>query len=760
MLSVGGLANTSLKFSDEGDNLPENNFRMIFNGSSDGRVGFRKLARLVPFLMMVVFQAGSLLGQEFLIINSNRELFSVDIDNCAIQYVASVQIAGGGSISDITYTDDGRLWGITTDGRLYTIAESSGATSLEYTLPNNNAPFFTSLVADGEGRIYAAGGSGDLYVLDINTMQHSYLGDIGYGAAGDLTFYQGQLIMASTTNQMIDVDLDNPSNSSVRLNFNAGGQIFGIVTFVEDCDNTATYATNDAGNGVVLQVDFDSGQLNQVCALGTRIFGAASLLEFLAANPIEVIAANTTPTTCASPQGRIELLAAGGNGPLSYSLDNISFQSNGTFTGLPPGDYTVYVQDGQGCTARQMATVEAIGDAPGITAAMVQADSCGAGVGAITVEAGGGVPPYQYGLNGGAAVDSPQFAGLAGGVYEIRVVDSQGCSAVQTATIPGQPGPQIERIGIKACGPGQNTLSVDAGGGTGGLLYSLDGGAGQADPEFAGLDAGLLLVSVIDEAGCSDIETVDIPLAESLEITGVDALACGPENSSLAVAATGGSGPLAYSLNGGPPRSSGYFENLSPGTYALMVTDDNGCTAARPASIPEYDPPRISKVEVAPSRCGTLNGAVRVETSGGTGPFLYVLNGVEQPEPEFTGLAPGLFQLSVLDAEGCSAVDSVTVGQSCPIYIPNAFSPNDDGRNDRFGLYSGAEVQVLYFGIFNRWGGLVYDQSNFSSRDRARFWDGRFGEEPAPVGVYAFYVEVVNASGEEECYKGEVLLVR
>ena len=136
LLSVSVLANASLKFSDEGDNLPENNFRMIFNGSSDGRVGFRKLARLVPFLMMVVFQAGSLLGQEFLIINSNRELFSVDIDNCAIQYVASVQIAGGGSISDITYTDDGRLWGITTDGRLYTIAESSGATSLEYTLPN------------------------------------------------------------------------------------------------------------------------------------------------------------------------------------------------------------------------------------------------------------------------------------------------------------------------------------------------------------------------------------------------------------------------------------------------------------------------------------------------------------------------------------------------------------------------------------------------------------------------------------------------
>ncbi|MCB0584179.1 MAG: gliding motility-associated C-terminal domain-containing protein [Phaeodactylibacter sp.] len=708
----------------------------------------------------IIFQTGVLPAQEFLIINNNRELFRVNIELCSIQYVSSVQIDGGGSISDITYTDDGRLWGITTDGRLYVITEASGEAVLAHTLPNNDMPFFTSLVADGEGGIYAAGANGALYVFDTNTLADTFLGNIGYGSAGDLTFYQGQLIMASTTNQMITVDLDNPANSSVRLNFNAGGQIFGIVTFVEDCDNTATYATNDSQNGVAFQIDFESGQLSQVCSLGTQIFGAASLLEFLAANPIVVETVNTAPTSCTNPQGMIEVLAGGGNGPLAYSLDSLNFQSNGTFTGLFPGDYTVYIQDGQGCSASRIITVEVIGEAPAITNISVRPDSCGLGIGGIEVEAVGGLLPYQYALNGRPPVSNSGFDGLFGGVYEISVIDGRGCMDSQTIPLPGGPGPQIERIGVKPCGPGQNSLFIEASGGDGALAYSLDGGPGQPAPEFTGLDAGTYLISAIDEAGCTDSRPVDIPLVDPLEFTDIGIDACGQSNSYLQVTATGGSGPLAYSLDGDSLQNSGFFEGLSAGLYTLLVIDKNACTVISTISIPEYAPPRLLSVDVAPSRCGAANGVLRLETDGGTAPFLYTLDGREQADPTFTGLAPGRFLLSILDAEGCSTTDTVMVGQRCPIFIPNVFSPNEDGRNDRFGLYSGEEVQVLAFRIFNRWGGMVYEQLAFSSLEKNRFWDGRFRGEPAPAGIYGFYVEVVNAAGEETFFEGGVLLVR
>lgn len=705
-------------------------------------------------------QVIALSGQEFLVINSNRELFRVDMGDCSARFVSFVQVNGGGSISDITYTDDGRLWGITTDGRLLIITESTGETTVAYNLPNGNSPFFTSLAADGEGRIYTAGSNGDLYVFDTQTSSHTYLGNIGYGSAGDLTFYQGQLIMASTTNWMIDVNLEDPPSSSLRMNFNVGGQIFGIVTFVEDCDNTVTYATNDAVNGGVYQVDFSTNQLSPACNLGVRIFGAASLLEFLAADPVVIDEVTTTPTSCVSPQGSIEVLASGGNGPLSYSLDSIHFQSNGTFTGLLPGDYTVYVQDGRGCSASQMAAVGAIGEAPVITALSVQADSCGVGNGAIAIDVEGGLLPYQYALNGGALADAPQFNGLQGGAYTVRVIDGRGCSVSQIATVPGAPGPQIERIGVRSCGPGRSVLSVDAGGGTGPLLYAIGEGAGQAEPEFTGLDAGTFLISVRDEAGCTDVQSTTILAVEILEITSIEAQACGAGNSSLTAMASGGSAPLKYGLNGGPPQNSGSFENLSAGVYALLVTDKNGCEASDILSIPEYIPPRIAGVEVVPSRCGTDSGVLQVETEGGTPPFLYILDGKEQPGGEFPGLAPGRYLLSILDVNGCGVMDSVLVGERCPIYFPNAFSPNEDGRNDRFEIYSSAGVQILNFRIFNRWGGLVYERQGFSSEEKSSFWDGRFRGEPMPAGVYAFYVEVRNAIGEEEFFEGEVQLVR
>lgn len=711
-------------------------------------------------ISLIVFHSAALSGQEFLIINSNRELFRVDMESCTAEYVAYVQVAGGGSISDITYTNDGQLWGITTDGRLLVIDEDTGITTLAYTIPNSNSPFFTSLVADREGRIFTAGGNGDLYVFDVNTTSHTYLGNIGYGSAGDLTFYRGQLIMASITNQMIDVDIENPENSTVRMNFNVGGQVFGIVTFVEDCENTVTYATNDAANGEAFQIDFATSQLSHACNLRMRIFGAASRLEFLAADPVLIEGVNTTPTSCASPEGVIEVLASGGNGPLAYSLDNINFQPSRTFTGLPPGDYSVYVRDGEGCAASREATVGAIGEAPRITGFLVEQDSCGVGIGSILVEVEGGLLPYQYVLNGGAPADGPQFTGLPGGEFTISVIDGQGCSATRDTIIPGEPGPQIERIGIKPCGPGRSALSVDASGGVGALLYSLDGASGQPAPEFTGLDAGTIQVSVTDEAGCTAIQLVDIPLVPVLEVTTIEIQACGPGNSRLTVAADGGSGPFTYSLNGGPAQSSGAFQSLSPGAYSILATDRNGCTATATATIPEYSPPRISGLEITPSQCGSSNGRIRVETQGGTPPFLYTLGGEELPVPEFAGLFPGRFLLSVTDAEGCSTSDSVTVTQQCPIYFPNVFSPNEDGRNDRFELYSGAEVQVLSFRIFNRWGGLAYEQNNFSSMEKGRFWDGRFEGEPAPAGLYVFQVEVRNAADEQESFEGEVLLVR
>lgn len=65
--------------------------------------------------------------------------------------------------------------------------------------------------------------------------------------------------MAGIFNQMIEIDLDNFENSLFIFNFNVGGFIFGVVIFVEDCENMVIYVSNDSGQGIVFVIDFDNG---------------------------------------------------------------------------------------------------------------------------------------------------------------------------------------------------------------------------------------------------------------------------------------------------------------------------------------------------------------------------------------------------------------------------------------------------------------------------------------------------------------------
>jgi gliding motility-associated-like protein len=90
------------------------------------------------------------------------------------------------------------------------------------------------------------------------------------------------------------------------------------------------------------------------------------------------------------------------------------------------------------------------------------------------------------------------------------------------------------------------------------------------------------------------------------------------------------------------------------------------------------------------------------------------------------------------------------------VYIPNAFSPNEDGINDRFEIYPGAGLaEVLNFQVYNRWGGLVFEAKN-----GATAWDGNWRGEPAQAGVYAYVVQVLWVDGFTTLYEGDVQLFR
>ncbi len=118
---------------------------------------------------------------------------------------------------------------------------------------------------------------------------------------------------------------------------------------------------------------------------------------------------------------------------------------------------------------------------------------------------------------------------------------------------------------------------------------------------------------------------------------------------------------------------------------------------------------------------------------------------------------PGVIYLNVTDAYGCTAEDSILLKavHCCTVLVPNAFSPNGDGINDRFGLITEAAQEISQFAIYNRWGEQVFISFNpFDS------WDGTYKGRPAEAGTYYYYLKYTCSNGEVYIKKGDATLLR
>ncbi len=124
---------------------------------------------------------------------------------------------------------------------------------------------------------------------------------------------------------------------------------------------------------------------------------------------------------------------------------------------------------------------------------------------------------------------------------------------------------------------------------------------------------------------------------------------------------------------------------------------------------------------------------------------------------EITVYDPGHFWVDVVH-ECFTYRDSATVefrDCSCNVYVPNAFSPNDDGLNDKFTIGTVCSFQVFNLSIYNRWGQLV-----FHSNSPEHMWDGSCMNKPAMDGVYVWSLHYRTNRLEEEVIQGKVQLLR
>ncbi len=124
----------------------------------------------------------------------------------------------------------------------------------------------------------------------------------------------------------------------------------------------------------------------------------------------------------------------------------------------------------------------------------------------------------------------------------------------------------------------------------------------------------------------------------------------------------------------------------------------------------------------------------------------------------FTYTEPGAYDLTLISSHGCDSLIHLDLSHY-KVFIPNVFSPNDDGINDRFELFiEEVDVHVVYIKIFDRWGNMVYRFSELES-EGLFFWDGKINNEQPKIDIYTYVIELNLENKKNRIITGDVAVV-
>ncbi|MFT5745384.1 MAG: gliding motility-associated-like protein [Saprospiraceae bacterium] len=379
----------------------------------------------------------------------------------------------------------------------------------------------------------------------------------------------------------------------------------------------------------------------------------------------------------------------------------------------------------------------------------------------------------------------------APGIYTLVITSMNDCSATASAlVIENLDSPNIEIAVADEFNCTTDEVSLDANNSASGSDFTItwttaDGsiitGGNTLSPTVD--ESGVYVLEILNTTnGCSSTETVtvieSIDIPSNAAILEINPTCFGDTDGQIVIESVeGGTPPYSYSLNGGDFGSSAQFNFLEGGNYDLVIQDGVGCeyednlTLENPDELVvnltvsgtnaenqlalgdgvELDAQVVgaSEFDLANVTWNTLEGFVNDCDS--------CLN--QQVLPIFSTN----YTITIVDENGCTATDDIQliVDRQRPVFVPNIFSPNNDGTNDVAMIYGGASVaKVKSFLIFNRWGEQIFQVYDFPPNEIDFGWNGLYRGEVLDAAVFVYYAEVEFIDGETEIFKGDISLIR
>jgi len=373
---------------------------------------------------------------------------------------------------------------------------------------------------------------------------------------------------------------------------------------------------------------------------------------------------------------------------------------------------------------------------------------------------------------------------IAAGTYTLAITNTtNGCTEQESVTIVANDQDPILDLAPTAF---LNCLSLEANldavivGATGSYQISWSTQDGNiVSGEFAfdplvNMEGTYELLVVDEDNGCSATATTVVdenPNRPDDVLYTVEPPTCHDDDDAMIEidSVIGGTPGYTYSFDGGPFTPTPFALGLEEGLYPFAVQDEMGCTYE--TEIPVEGPPPLvlelgdPTVEVQLGDSLQLQAIIdvtqNIDTSIWMSPDL--LSCYDCLRAWITPLNQTFVTLEIISPEGCTATDRVdiVVRKDRNIYIPSAFSPNGDGRNDHFTIYGGKGVEkVNYLRVFDRWGETVFAADELPLNFDAMGWNGTFKGKTLEAGVFIFVAEIEFTDGYVEKYSGDVTILK
>ena len=503
-------------------------------------------------------------------------------------------------------------------------------------------------------------------------------------------------------------------------------------------------------------------------------------IEYSAEN---IVALQSDTLQCAGvADGTLQIIAGMGAPPYTFSWKKMdgTLSGNGAMgtdenfvliENLSAGVYEIEVADANVSTKK---TAQIIDVAPlEITVLQKEEISCqGFCDGLIQIEASGGTAPYTYQW-GNDMGNNNTITSLCPDQYNLRIIDANGCETSQQFEITEPLVPLSANVSIlsePSChgeSDGRALVEVQGANNT----YAVQWSNGSNNELAESLSAGTYYLTVTNGAACSVIDSVLItePGVLDFELMGMDPTCTDGQNSGQieVVNRVGGTGPFYYAVDERPFQSLPNFGQLTAGSHRVQIEDSNGCTLEKTIELYEPNYPIFDLTQKPETELGQPLDIRLAGNIDGLKLKWMIGDSIACSDCTTLNIMPlqstDLQIIGIDKISGCQTVinTEIRVIKKRDVFIPTAFSPNDDGINDLFHIYGGASIsQIIDFKVFDRHGALVHQAANFQPETESAAWNGRFRNREMNQGVYVYWAELEFIDGERVIVKGDVSLLR